>query len=179
MSDSNDDLGDISNIIKLAELTSKPTVLVTEDSAALAFADTYRGQLLFDHDTGSWFRWSGNHWRQERTLLAFDWARGLVRDLTENEAIKIKALGRKSAFISGVERITRTDRCFAITADDWNRDPFLLATPGGTVELRTGRLRAPTPSTASISSPAPHPRTASIARAGSRFSRRRPARTPS
>ncbi len=64
--------------IRLAELAGKQRTLVTEDSAALAFAEQYRGQLLFDHDGGAWFRWTGNHWRQERTRLAFDWARELI-----------------------------------------------------------------------------------------------------
>ena len=132
------------NIIKLAEITSKQTV-VTEDSAALAFAEQYRAELLFDHDAKSWFCWSGNHWQQERTKLAFAWARDLIRDLTESEAIKIKALGRKTAFTNGVEKFAQTDRTFAITTGDWNRDPYLLATPRGTVELRTGKLRPANP----------------------------------
>jgi putative DNA primase/helicase len=57
----------------------------------------------------------------------------------------VKALGRKTAFTSGVERFAQTDRSFAVTAADWNRDPYLLATPRGTVELRTGKLRPANP----------------------------------
>jgi putative DNA primase/helicase len=34
-----------------------------------------------------------------------------------------------------------TDRVFAVPADHWDRDPWLLGTPGGTVDLRTGELR--------------------------------------
>jgi putative DNA primase/helicase len=93
----------VDNIIALAEHVSKE-MLITEDSAALAFAEQYRGELLFDHDAGAWFRWTGNHWEQERTKLAFAWARELVRDLTESEAIKVKTLGRKTSFTSGVAR---------------------------------------------------------------------------
>src|SRR3984893_27958 len=135
---------DLSNFRKLAELAGKQT-LITEDYAALAFAQQYRNELLFDHDAKSWFRWTGNHWQQERTRLAFAWARELIRDLTESEAIKVKALGRKTAFTSGVERFAQTDRAFAITTADWNRDRYLLATPLGTVELNTGRLRPAKP----------------------------------
>jgi putative DNA primase/helicase len=134
----------VENIIALAELAGKQT-LITEDSAALAFAQQYCGELLFDHDAGCWFRWTGNHWQSERTKLAFAWARDLIRDLTENEAIKVKALGRKTAFTSGVERFAQTDRAFAITEADWNRNPYLLATPRGTVELHTGKLRPANP----------------------------------
>jgi putative DNA primase/helicase len=137
-------MNEFDNIIALAELATKQTV-VTEDSAALTFAEQHRSELLFDHDAKSWFRWTGSHWQQERTKLAFAWARDLVRDLTENEAIKVKALGRKTSFISGVERFAQTDRAFAITTNDWNRDPYLLATPKGTIELRSGKLRPADP----------------------------------
>ncbi len=41
----------------------------------------------------------------------------------------------------GVERFAQADRAFARTSDEWNRDPWLLGTPGGTVDLRTGVLR--------------------------------------
>jgi putative DNA primase/helicase len=132
------------NIIALADLAAKQP-LITEDSAALAFAQQYHRDLLFDHDAKSWFRWTGNHWQQERTRLAYAWALELVRDLTESETVKIKGLGRKTSFISGVEKFAQTDRCFAITANDWNRDPYLLATPRGTVELHTGKLRPANP----------------------------------
>jgi putative DNA primase/helicase len=137
-------MSQVSNILKLAEAASKQE-LITEDSAALAFAQQYRAELLFDHDAKSWFRWSGNHWQQERTRLAFAWARDLIRDLTESEAIKMKALGRKTSFTSGVERFAQTDRAFAITTADWNQDHYLLATPLGTVELSTGKLRPANP----------------------------------
>src|SRR5262249_23686331 len=37
------------------------------------------------------------------------------------------------------------DPVFAVTADKWNTDPYLLGTPGGTVDLRTGSLRTAVP----------------------------------
>jgi predicted nucleic acid-binding protein len=53
-------MSNVDNIIKLAELAGKQT-LITEDAAALAFAQQYRGELLFDHSAGTWFRWTGSH----------------------------------------------------------------------------------------------------------------------
>jgi len=46
-----------------------------------------------------------------------------------------------SGTASGVERLARTDRRHATTTEQWDADPWLLNTPGGTVDLRTGELR--------------------------------------
>ena len=40
-----------------------------------------------------------------------------------------------------MERFARADRTFAMRGDEWDADPLLLNTPGGTVDLRTGKLR--------------------------------------
>jgi putative DNA primase/helicase len=113
---------------------------VTEDGAALRFADQYRDQLRFCHSTGSWFEWTGAAWEVNRTGLAFQWARELARELAENEPAKMRYTLSKTSFATGVERFARTDPVFAVTAEHWDRDPLLLGTPGGTVDLRNGRL---------------------------------------
>jgi putative DNA primase/helicase len=43
--------------------------------------------------------------------------------------------------VAAVERLTRYDDRFAMGTDEWDRDPWLLNTPDGTVDLRTGRMR--------------------------------------
>ena len=44
--------------------------------------------------------------------------------------------------MGGVERLARADRRHAATTDEWDADPWLLNTPGGVVDLKTGRTRA-------------------------------------
>jgi putative DNA primase/helicase len=124
------------------------TALVTEDSAALEFAALHTGKLLFDHDAGCWFEWAGPHWRKESTGLAFEWARQLARRLSEGKKAGTRYALRKTSFASGVERYARVDRAFAVTSERWDRDPFLLGTPGGTVDLHTGALRDAEPADA-------------------------------
>lgn len=118
---------------------------ITQDSAALLFRKRHAGQLLYDHDVGSWFVWTGNRWQRERTGLAFDFARTLARDLSKAEAGKARGMLQKTSFASGVERFAQRDRPFAITSDGWDLDPMLLGTPGGTVDLTTGQLRQARP----------------------------------
>jgi putative DNA primase/helicase len=118
---------------------------VTEDAAALAFAERYCDTLRFDHDIGKWFVWTGTNWRCERTGLAFSWARELARELARAEPNKVRLISSKANFAGNVERFARTDRTFAVTSDIWDRNPYLLGTPGGTVDLRTGEIRKATP----------------------------------
>jgi hypothetical protein len=50
----------------------KSAQLVSEDSAALDFAELYRGKLLYDHDAGAWYEWTGYYWKREGTGLALE-----------------------------------------------------------------------------------------------------------
>jgi len=43
--------------------------------------------------------------------------------------------------VTAVERLSRADRRIAATVDQWDNDPWLLNTPRGVVDLRTGRTR--------------------------------------
>jgi putative DNA primase/helicase len=121
------------------------TDIITEDSAACQFAEIYRDRLRFCHDTGAWFEWNGTVWRPNRTGLAYQWARELARRLSMSEPDKVRYVVNKTSFASGVERFARSDPTFAVTAEVWDADPFLLGTPGGTVDLRTGNLRPSEP----------------------------------
>jgi putative DNA primase/helicase len=115
--------------------------LVTEDSAAQHFAELFQSKLRYCHTTGTWFEWTGQVWTRDRTGLAFQWARELARDLSRDELPRARYINSKTSFASGVERFARHDPTFAVTIDDWDRDPWLLGTPEGTVDLQTGLLR--------------------------------------
>jgi putative DNA primase/helicase len=116
--------------------------LVTEDNAASAFADLYRDTLRFDHDLSKWYEFDGTIWRLNKTSIALHWARELARNLARTAPDKVRYTTSKVAFAAGVERFARVDPTFAVTSNIWDFDPFLLGTPGGTVDLTTGQLRA-------------------------------------
>ncbi len=114
---------------------------LTEDNLARAFADQHRDALRFSHDRGRWFVWDGARWREDQTDVAFEWARRLCRDLN----IEGKKTFSKAATATAVERFARADRVFAMRGDEWDSPPWLLGTPGGTVDLRTGEMRPANP----------------------------------
>lgn len=113
-----------------------------EDGVALAFAKRHRDELRFDHHAGRWFRWTGTHWQLDETKLAFAWSRDICRAMRIGDAKDpaIRALA-KAAAAAAVERFAQADQTLAVTSAEWDRDPWLLGTPGGTVDLRTGTLR--------------------------------------
>jgi putative DNA primase/helicase len=121
--------------IARATLSNEP---LSEDRAAIEFARLYGGGLRYCHDTGAWFQWDGAIWRQNRTGLAFQFARQLSRDLANSESEKVRC--SKTSFASGVEKFARSDPAFAVTAASWDADQMRLGTPEGTVDLRTGAL---------------------------------------
>lgn len=110
---------------------------ITQDSLALVFMRRHRDKLRYCHHHGAWFLWNDNYWRKEETKLAFNWAREVVRELNTKGSRDLA----KVSTASGVERYCQADRAFAVTSEIWDGDPFLLGTPAGTVDLRSGELR--------------------------------------
>src|SRR5258707_9184374 len=146
---STDDIVDIIDNAKEFETPEEDDVpsldMVTEDAAALAFADMHLGNLRFDHDVGAWFEWNGAYWKKDRTHLAFSWARKLARRYAADLTGKQKLDTSKVRFAGAVETFAQRDQRLAVTQDMWDVDHYLLGTPGGTVDLRTGKLRPADP----------------------------------
>ena len=117
----------------------------TEDGVAQAFAVKHCDELRFDHDIGRWFEWNGQAWREERTKRAFSWSRIICREIRTHASGSAPASLAKASTAAAVERFAQADPAFAVTSSHWDRDPWLLGTPGGTVDLRTGLLRTANP----------------------------------
>ncbi|WBL76027.1 phage/plasmid primase, P4 family [Bradyrhizobium xenonodulans] len=123
----------------------KSNDIVTEDSAAQEFVDLHGENLRYCHTHAAWFYWNGICWKPDSTGRAFDFARKLARQLSENQDERKRYITNKTSFSAGVERFSKHDQNVAVTSEYWDRDPWLLGTPGGTVDLRTGKLRASVP----------------------------------
>ncbi|WP_261524584.1 phage/plasmid primase, P4 family [Burkholderia multivorans] len=124
-------------------VSSDESVWGTEDALALAFTRRYHRDWRYVAGWGRWLVWDGHRWRTEDTLAATD----LIRSVCRQTAVradnpKVAAKLASSGTVSGVERLARADRRHAATTDEWDADPWLLNTPGGVVDLRTGRKRS-------------------------------------
>ncbi len=114
----------------------------TDDSLALEFTKRYGATFRYVAGWGKWLKWTGTHWADETTLEVFDLARTVCREASNRaESPKIAAITAKATTIAAVERLARADRQHAATIDVWDADPWLLNTPAGVVDLRTGKMR--------------------------------------
>lgn len=119
--------------------------VITQDGVARVFAERYADRFRFCKDRKAWFQWDGHHWKLDGRGAAFHYVRLLGREVSQGEDDRVLKEVRKVAFAAGVERFCQDDPAFVVTTDEWDADPFLLGTPGGTVDLRTGRLRPGNP----------------------------------
>ena len=75
----------------------------------------------------------------------FSWARAVCREIAKHFALtgsKLTTIA-KAATAAAVERYAQSDQAMAVTQAIWDCDLYLLGTPGGTVDLRTGELTVP------------------------------------
>jgi putative DNA primase/helicase len=112
----------------------------SDEDLALRFAHAHEVHLRWTDAWGKWHYWDDTRWRQDDTLVALDLARAHCR-VTASRASKGGARIASARAVSATHSLARADRRLTMQGEDWDQDPLLLATPGGTVDLRTGRLR--------------------------------------
>lgn len=112
-----------------------------DDTLALKFTDEHGANLRFTAQWSRWSIWTGNVWRTDETLAVCDLIRKLCRMESEVCPERLAMRTASAQTVAAVERLARTDRRHAATVEQWDADPWLLNTPGGIVELRTGELR--------------------------------------
>ena len=135
------------NHIDAASAGDEPRAPAFSDEAlALRFAEVHGNDLRYVADWNRWLRWDGTRWQFDRTLFAFALARKRCRRAAaECNANKTKNLLASAKTVNAVVTLARADQRIAATADQWDADPWLLNTPAGIVDLRTGELSSHRP----------------------------------
>ena len=115
----------------------------SDEALALRFAEIHGADLRYVAAWNKWLRWDGARWQSDDTLMAFDYARYVCRRAATEccSHPRIAAAIASATTVAAVERLAKADRRHAATIDQWDADPWLLNTPGGVVDLRTGELR--------------------------------------
>jgi len=100
---------------------------------------TYGGGIRFNVSTGFWHAFDQT-WKETPHALGYRLAKKWADRNAGMLGKKARAEVSKSAFYSGVEKILQADEHLAVVKTDFDCDDWLLGTPGGTVDLRTGAL---------------------------------------
>lgn len=115
---------------------------LTEDALALEFTRRHRDELLYVHEWGKWLRWDGRRWAFERTLAVYDLARDITREaVAATRDARAKARIEAASTVAAVVTLARADRAHARVPEAFDADIWLLNTPAGTADLRSGHMR--------------------------------------
>ena len=116
----------------------------TQDGIAIAFVQRHGQNVRFNHSIGKWFIWKGYYWELQETKLAFHWVRLVCREIAKKAAdAEQKSLARglrKVSTAAAVEVFAQADPAVAVTQNAFDRNPWLLGTPHGVVDLKTGNI---------------------------------------
>ncbi len=112
-----------------------------DDALALKFSALHGDDLRYTALWGRWSRWDGTRWSPDETLRVFDLARAVCRASAETVPPQIAARITSAQTVYAVERLARSDRRHAARVEQWDSEPWLLNTPGGVIDLKTGELR--------------------------------------
>jgi phage/plasmid-associated DNA primase len=114
----------------------------SEEAIALMFADLHADELRYVGKWGTWLRYNGARWEIDETYNIFSLVRKLCRQVAlQADTAKLAKAIASGHTVAAVERLARSDRRIAATVSQWDADPWLLNTPGGVVDLRSGRMR--------------------------------------
>jgi len=124
---------------------------LTELGAAERFTRLHGHRMRYDHRRERWLLWEGHRWRPDADTavarLAFTFARQWQREAFDETATRREqvvkftfALERRNT-LANMLYLARSLKPIADAGDHWDADPWLLGTPSGVVDLRTGTCR--------------------------------------
>jgi putative DNA primase/helicase len=124
----------------------------TDSGNAEAFTAWHGDDLRYDHRRGRWLVWDTHRWQPDADAKVRRRAKAAMRrrlqtaaaitdDDKRKRAVKwsldSESRGRLEACVS----LAQAELPIADAGDGWDTDPWLLATPSGVVDLRTGQAR--------------------------------------
>ena len=127
----------------------------TEFGVAARFVREHGACLRFCPATGTWYRWSGTYWEPDRLLGRERMAKGTMAALIADakrlpeaaarDAVKWARRFQSRRVMAAVMDLARSEPPITVLPEQLDAHPMLLAVANGTLDLRTGRLRASRP----------------------------------
>jgi putative DNA primase/helicase len=129
-------------------------VVYGESNIATRFAETISKNLRYVDDWGRWMVWDGRRWQSDRMRHAMEAAKRFcahvsdaalkdgVTFTTEKQKQTVASRFTEKRTIINIADLAKSDPRIAASAGQWDADPWLLNTPAGVVDLRTGQFRS-------------------------------------
>ena len=114
----------------------------SDEDLALRFAAQHVYNMRHVSLMGRWFMWTGKVWAADEKRVAFSLSRQVCRAAARECGKKDAKSIASAKTVAAVERLAQADPRLATKVDVWDANPWLLNTPDGVVDLRTGKLRA-------------------------------------
>lgn len=122
---------------------------------SLRFARLFKDRARYAEDVGRWYVWDGRRWAPDaQGLRVMDLTKHVIDDVRRQAFVDAdnrdewlrwahasESMNRREAIIKGA----RSEPGTSITSEVLDRDPNVLVVRNGTVDLRTGELRASDP----------------------------------
>lgn len=121
----------------------------SDSALAGIFTATYGNVLKYVVAWGKWFWWDRHQWKHDNVLHAYDMARTICNEQSFKLSDWLMAEGKpptpargiaSSKTISSVEKLARSDRLHRALVGQWDKDPMLLNTPAGEINLDDGMM---------------------------------------
>jgi putative DNA primase/helicase len=120
---------------------------LTDDGNALRLVDSHGAVLRYCPQRGQWLRWGGHRWIWDEAESVRELARDVARQLPTNakpqQVFRAKSL--QNGAINAMCRLAQSDERIVINLTELDARPYELNTPGGIIDLRTGKLHPPDP----------------------------------
>jgi putative DNA primase/helicase len=118
----------------------------SEEALALAFASQHGDGARYVAAWNKWIFYDGQRWRVDEKKKVLTHSRHLIRAAAAlvNKLAEAKRLARYRTNMAVVS-LAQADEKIAAGVEQWDADPWLLNTPSGVVDLRTGAMRPHAP----------------------------------
>ena len=136
----------IAQLLEAAQGAAAPAgaYSLSDDGLALSMGSEWAAKARHVALWGKWLFWNGWKWELDEKLLHMTLTREFLRRIAAAFPKPGKALG-DARVVARVVSLARSNPELASSSSDWDADPWLLNTPGGIVDLRTGIMRPPDP----------------------------------
>lgn len=119
----------------------------SEESMALAFTRRHADRVRYVPKFNKWFIYNGKRWAEDERLQTYSYAREVVRETamlasdasSTRSGQSIRIASAKSTY--AIVNLASKDQRLSATVDQWDADDWLLNTPSGVIDLRTGEER--------------------------------------